>query len=157
MFTDYEDVAKLTIKDFKFNYKREAARNMASAIEIVLPHYSGSPIITYVPTAGSHVRERGFDGTALIAKNLAKIRGYKIKPMLIKLNSNQQKGVGRKERLAQLKGSFGVINFDVVRGAEILLVDDVVTTGATIEECCRMLLKSGAKSVDVAVFARTPL
>lgn len=66
-----------------------------------------------------------------------------------------QTGLGRRERVANLKNAFQVKPGKDVANLRLLLVDDVFTTGATVNECSRILLKAGAKRVDVLTLART--
>jgi len=68
----------------------------------------------------------------------------------------QQVGLSRAERAANVQGAFRVAAGDAaaVHGRRLVLVDDVLTTGATIDACARALLRAGARSVDVLVFAR---
>ncbi|PLX53179.1 MAG: hypothetical protein C0611_06545, partial [Desulfobacteraceae bacterium] len=65
-----------------------------------------------------------------------------------------QTGLGRKERLKNIKNAFGVSDSSKVKGKKILLVDDVYTTGATVNECAKVLMKAGAACVDVLTLAR---
>ena len=65
-----------------------------------------------------------------------------------------QTGLGRRQRLKNIKGAFTVRIPEIVYGKKVLLVDDVYTTGATVNECARMLLKAGARIVDVLTVAR---
>ena len=153
--SDYEDVTKLAIKAYKFDGKRAGVKDIATAMQTILPYYQEPPLITYVPTLGSHIRERGFDHTQLLAKQLGKITRFPVAQTLIKLKSVSQKGANRVERKKQLKGAFMVINPEKVKDKNVLLLDDVITTGATIEECAAILYTAGALSVDVVAFART--
>ena len=65
-----------------------------------------------------------------------------------------QTGLGRKERMTNMKNAFRVHDAECIRGKRILLVDDVYTTGATVNECARELLDNGAQHVDVLTVAR---
>ncbi len=65
-----------------------------------------------------------------------------------------QTGLGRQQRLHNIKGAFKVRIPEKVCGKKVLLVDDVYTTGATVNECARILLKAGAQIVDVLTVAR---
>ena len=70
-----------------------------------------------------------------------------------KMTNPQVKCVG-KERKKNLKGAFGVKNKKLIKGKRILIIDDVYTTGSTLKECAKVLLKSGAKSVDTLTVAK---
>jgi predicted amidophosphoribosyltransferase len=65
-----------------------------------------------------------------------------------------QTGLGRKKRLTNVKNAFSVNDHSKIAGKRILLVDDVFTTGATANECAKVLLKGGAEHVDVLTLAR---
>jgi len=65
-----------------------------------------------------------------------------------------QTGLGRKKRLTNVKNAFSVNDHSIIAGKRILLVDDVFTTGATANECAKVLLKGGAEHVDVLTLAR---
>ena len=68
----------------------------------------------------------------------------------------RQLGASRQERKHQLKNVFAIASAEMVKNQHILLVDDVITTGATVDECAKVLYKAAARQVDVVSFARTP-
>jgi predicted amidophosphoribosyltransferase len=65
-----------------------------------------------------------------------------------------QTGLGRKQREANIKNAFSVTDASTLNDKNVLLIDDVYTTGATVDECAKVLLRSGAKHVDVLTLAR---
>ena len=152
---EYDGVIKDLIKAYKFGYKRSAAKDIAFLMHSTMPYVGNDYIVTYVPTTGSHVRERGFNHTERIAKELARLYSLACIELLTRETNVSQKGADRATRKQQLRGAFRVLP-DVVIGKNILLIDDVITTGATIEECSKVLYKAGANTVLVAVIARTP-
>lgn len=154
--SEYKDDIKKLLHSYKFKYRQAAAADIARLIDDNLPYFAEAPLITYVPTIGQHIRERGFDHSKLIAKELAKRRGWHYTALLYKTKNIKQIGATRAERKKQLAGVIKPINKSMIENAHILLVDDVITTGATIEACSVVLLKAGAQEVDVAVLARTP-
>jgi ComF family protein len=154
--TEYIGVAKILVKEFKFEYVRRAAKNISEQIDAQLPYFAEEPLLTWVPTAPAHIRERSFDHALLLTKELAKLRNWRYVPLLSRQSVTQQHGAKRADRLMQIKGAFRVKNSDYIAKKHILLIDDIVTTGATISECAKMLKKAGALQVDAAVFARTP-
>ena len=129
---------------------------MAQLINQALPYFADEPLVTFVPTASNRRRERGFDHAQLIAKELAKLRGWHIATLLGRQAKVRQLGAKRETRKEQLKNAFRPVNTGLIKGSHILLVDDVVTTGATVEVCVKELIKAGASQVDAAVFAYTP-
>ncbi|MCU0667238.1 MAG: hypothetical protein MUF85_01315 [Patescibacteria group bacterium] len=103
-----------------------------------------------------HIRQRGFDHSKLLAQEFAKLRNWKSYSLLLKTKNTIQVGASRSQRQEQVKGAYTVIYSDIIKGADILLIDDVVTTGSTIEACSALLLDAGATNVEVLAFARTP-
>lgn len=157
MATTYKKTAKRAIWAFKLEQKRAAACILASGIDKALPYFATPPLISFVPTASSHSRMRGFDHAELLAKELSRLRGWNYVRTLQRTTGAQQRGADRKQRKQQLRGVFRPVNTPIFEGKHVLLIDDVITTGSTLEECTRVLVKAGAAQVDAAVFARTPL
>jgi competence protein ComFC len=152
---EYADEAKAAIGAYKFDYKRSAAKDLAFFMNGVLPYLDEDTVITYVPATGAHIRERGFDNMRQLAKELSKLQHLPLLSALARTTHVTQKGADKKTRKKQLVGAFRVDSGKVL-GKNILLVDDVVTTGATLEECTKLLYAAGAKRVTAVVIARTP-
>jgi ComF family protein len=112
-------------------------------------------LLISVPLHKERLRERGFNQALLLVKELSRRTGIpyrkrvlqKKKPTVPQVNLNGQ------EREKGVRGAFEVIAGKEVEGKVILLVDDVYTTGATVNECSRVLLAGGAKRVDVLTLA----
>lgn len=126
---------------------------MAGFMQETLP-YLDDALIVPIPTATIRLRRRGYDHTRLLARQLSRLLGLPYATALARLGQSRQVGTKRTERISQLAGAFYVKNAGLIKGAHILLVDDVVTTGATLEEAARTLKRAGAKTVDAAVFAQ---
>ena len=122
-------------------------------------------IIIPIPLHQGRLRRRGFNQTyQLIRKWPEWWENKKADPfpalidqgmLFRKKNTGAQVGLGRKERIANIKGVFEVKNHSKIKGKNILLIDDVLTTGATANECVKVLLKNGAETVDVLTLAHT--
>lgn len=153
--TDYQGAIKKLIKAYKFDYKRSAAKDIAYFLQLNIPYLDSDYVLTYVPATGSHIRERGFNHMQAVTKALAKMQKSKVTETLVRVTSVTQKGADRPTRKKQLANAFRPLASNVV-GKKLLLVDDVVTTGATIEATVKLLYKAGAQEVRVAVVARTP-
>lgn len=149
----YEGVARKLIHEFKFQSRRGATEPIAEEISATLPLLPET-LVVHLPTTTRHRRQRGFDQSQLIAKRLATLRDLKYADCLKRTKTIHQRGATRAKRLAQIKGVFTVKNPNLVRGKKILLIDDVMTTGASIEEAARTLRGAGAKEVAAAVFVR---
>jgi ComF family protein len=152
--TEYGGIAKQLVHKLKFERATAAALPIAEMLADTLPYLSESTVITYVPTASSRYRQRGYDQAALIARQLAQIRNVRCIPLLARHGQTRQVGAKRTQRISQLEGAFRPRNAYAIMDAEILLIDDIVTTGATIEAAARVLKDAGAKRVNAAVFAQ---
>jgi ComF family protein len=152
--TDYEGIAKDLIKSLKFGYKRESAEIIAGAMADTLPYISDDALIVPIETASIRVRQRGFDHAKLIAKSLASNQGFSYCPVLKRSGTSRQVGAKRQQRLQQLADAFWVSSPELIKGKHILLVDDVLTTGATLETAAQALRKTGATSVNAVVLGQ---
>ncbi|HLH07793.1 MAG TPA: ComF family protein [Terriglobales bacterium] len=117
-------------------------------------------VVIPVPLHSSKLHSRGFNQSELIAeaglKGAPELRVMKLRPQLLKRvrATESQVGLTREQRQANVRGAFAVTVPDEVRGKNILVVDDVLTTGTTVGECARVLRKAGAAGVWVATVAR---
>jgi ComF family protein len=158
--TDYQGAPKALVRLLKFHHQRTAASNLALLMSETLYHYLGDdlPIADYVvvavPTATSRVRQRSFDHTALLADRIARRSGLSRSGALKRLGQSRQVGSKRSERLRQAEGTYYISRPAEVAGRNILLVDDVVTTGATLGAATKALKAAGAKHIDALVFAK---
>lgn len=147
-------VLKQIIDDYKFNRKRSVANELTAMLDDILPSLPNNVIVTCVPTAPPHMRRRGYDHTMLIAKGFARSRGLSFAPTLTRNHSRMQRGASKSERRKQAQTAFRAR--EEVHDAIYLLVDDIYTTGASVEYASRRLLEAGAKEVWVAVLAKEP-
>lgn len=109
-----------------------------------------------VPLHPRKVRERGFDQSAVLAAGLSRQTGILLERRALSRTryTETQTRLSRKDRQENIRGAFYVAGDNRVRGASLLLVDDVYTTGATVNECAQELMEAGAKSVDILTLAR---
>ncbi len=111
--------------------------------------------IGYIPMTKRKMRQREYNQSRLLAKELAKAVKLPLSHALIKrYETKPQKGLGHAQRSGNVLGAFDVI--ETLPGERMLLVDDVITTGATAGECAKMLKLLGAKTVTVIGIAVTP-
>lgn len=146
------------LQAFKFEHKRGASADIARCLDLLLPKLDPTTIVVYLPTANVRVRERGFDQAKLIAQNIAHARGILYAPLLQRVHDSRQVGFGRKDRFISARQAFKLKNGSgsaLVRGSTVLLVDDVITTGASLEAAASILRKHGAKHVSAVVFAQS--
>lgn len=149
----YADLAHDLVYALKFSRTKAAARVIAELLDESLPYLEKDTIITYVPTATSRVRIRGYDQTRLIAKELAAIRRLKCQKLLIRIGQTRQVRSGRLQRAEQAAGNYIAVP-GVPLETAVVLIDDIVTTGATLESAAKVLKSTGAKRVFGAAFAQ---
>lgn len=150
--TVYEGFGKELIARLKFSGTRAAAKTIAALMStLALP---ADAIIVPIPTATSRVRLRGYDQAMLIGKICAHMAERPFAPILRRIGQHRQVGASRAERVAHMDGSFVVWHPERIRGRTVVLIDDVLTTGATLESAAAVVKAAGAKRVQAVVFAR---
>ena len=152
----YEGNVRRSIHRYKFNGARHYAdaygRLLAMRIQRDLP---APDIITWVPVSRKRLRARGYDQVELLAKAVGPELGLPVERRLEKFRDNRANS-GLKtpaERRANVLGVYRAIDPVAFRGKRVLLLDDIVTTGATASECARVLLTAGAEEVIFAAVA----
>jgi competence protein ComFC len=148
----YEGSVKEAILQLKFHRLRSAGRVAAELLARRLPRDLPVDVVTSVPVAPERYRERGYNQSELVARLVAPRLGLPYRTMLGRVTSVHQMGLDRQRRLNQIAGVFFALRD--VRGARVLVVDDVVTTGATLSECASTLSAAGAQLVWGAAVAR---
>jgi ComF family protein len=138
----------------KFQRSRAYARSFGELLAEAVGYVKPEVIVTHLPTASSRIRQRGFDQAALIAMSFAKQLHLRYQPLLTRHTQSDQIGKNRLERQKQMQQSFGYNSRFNVAGQTVLLLDDVITTGASIEAAATVLRTHGAAHVDAAVVAR---
>ena len=113
-------------------------------------------LIIPVPLHIKKLRERGFNQSLILADAIGKKWQIPVNFSLLKRHkfTLTQTGLNKKEREQNIKGAFEVSDKEKIAGRNIILIDDVYTTGATINECAKILIKAGAQKVAVLTLAR---
>lgn len=154
--TNYEGLARRLLGRYKFDQLRAAADDIAKLMSQTF--YDYDPHINYlvvpVPTATSRRRDRGFDHALLLARKIAKNLNFESTDGLGRLGQSRQLGAKREVRAKQAEGSYFVRLPLLIKDRNILLVDDVITTGATLRAATKSLRQAGVKRVDALVFAK---
>jgi ComF family protein len=139
----------------KFGRAKAAAKEMAHMSASHAGGYNPERVIvTHVPTAMNRVRQRGYDQAALIAKSFAHIQSLTYATLLARHGKFKQVGASKMTREHQLRQAFRPTRTRRIKGAHIILIDDVVTTGATLQAAAKTLKDAGAKRVEAVVFAQ---
>ena len=153
----YKDDVRSSLLRLKFGKKRSYARSYGRALALHLQQkgFDSYDVLTYIPVAPLRKYLRSYDQVELIARAVAKELDVALVHTLRKIrNTPPQSGFKDvSQRRANVLGAYRVKNPDLVRGKQILLLDDVITTGATASECARVLLTAGAKEVYCAAMA----
>ena len=163
----YKYTLMAVIHCFKYKGKIQLARPLGTLLLAAFVSFwdkMSIDLIVPVPLHSKKLRMRGFNPSFLLVKDwvhAAKFLNVRLPDIPVGVNvlarrrwTEPQTGLGRKERLANIKNAFNISDGSKITGKRILLVDDVYTTGATVNECAKVLLKGGAGHVDVLTLAR---
>ena len=149
----------------KYERVRPAANVLGRMLAEVVAELAESfgpqpPVVMAVPLHASKIRQRGFNQSELIARAMLKLKPAALD---VKLNTTalvrhrateSQTGLTPPQRRENVRGAFQVVRGGQIGGRDILLVDDVFTTGSTVSECARVLRRAGAGRVFVATVVR---
>ncbi len=151
-----KDVLQRLIGLYKFERTKTAYQDLAGLLDDTLPQLPDNTVLVPIPTTSAHIRERGYDHTLLIARRLGSRRNLPVKSILVRNTNTMQRHATAAARGLQAKKAFRVVE-KVDENANYLIIDDVVTTGATIHYAAKALRDEGAKQIWVAVLARQTL
>ena len=151
----YGETARSLVLRLKYGRKTALARTMAHYMRR-LGELTPDALLVPVPLHRRRLWGRGFNQAALIAAELARKNGGQADPLLLRRSRHtpRLKGMSVSERRRAVQGAFAVRDGRSVRGRNIILVDDVYTSGSTAAACARMLKRSGAASVELLTWAR---
>ncbi len=151
----YQDLARQIVNNLKYRQNRRLVEPMADYLSrIIQPESSHFQMIIPVPMFAGKLKKRGFNQAALLAEAVSARLGLPWNEGLKKLrDTHSQAGLGKQERLSNLQGSLSVESLLELAGCNVLLIDDVLTTGSTLEACSQVLQQNGAAEVWGLVFA----
>jgi ComF family protein len=162
----YERALMTVIHAFKYGEKVGLAAPLSLLLLNAYHHFwqdRPMEVLVPVPLFGRRFRKRGFNQVHLAVRHWEDRQGADL-PILPRIerealrrrrSAPPQAGLGRKDRMRNVKGAFELGSPQAILNKRVLVVDDVYTTGATVNECARILLKGGAAAVDVLTMART--
>lgn len=159
-FRPYREPLSTLILRYKYSRRKGLAEDLfllcRSGLESVLEAEQPDWIVS-VPLARRKLKERGFDQSFLLARKISRFAGIPLNEgILVRTReTSPQAGLNRSERVRNVRGAFSAVDPDgSLPGSRVFLVDDVMTTGATVGECCRVLKKAKAERVAVFTVAR---
>jgi len=153
----YNDASKKLILPFKHGDRIELALLF---VKLIRQNYADiikeNDVVVPVPLHIRRLIKRKYNQSALIAKPLAQKFNKRYLPTTLKrLRATSSQGhLSAAERKKNVANAFGVVHPEEIKGKNVLLIDDVMTTGATVNECTKALLKAGAKQVDIITICR---
>lgn len=155
----YQDYTVCCVHRFKFNGFQELATAMGKDIaECVNKSYADIDFdyVTFIPLSKKRFKKRGYNQAQLLAEQIGKELNIELKPLLYKVFDNKsQRTQSHKQRKVNVYGVYDLLDNVDVTSKTILIVDDVKTTGSTLNECAKMLNIYGADKVYAATFAIT--
>ena len=152
---EYGDIARTLVMKLKYGRKVGAATTMA-AFMAPLAEVSEGAMLVPVPLHRWRLWSRGFNQSALIARALAERLGVEHRTDVIRRTRRTRplKGMGVRQREREVARAFAIPEPPAVAGRQVVLVDDVLTSGSTSDACAKVLLRAGAARVDLLCFAR---
>ncbi len=154
----FNDAARRLVHGLKYHDRHEATALMAAlTARAAGDRLRPGTLVVPVPLYGRRLWRRRFNQSALLARRMARMTGARYMPEILRRvrPTRPQVGLSGDDRRRNVRGAFAVPpeRAAAVHGARVVLVDDVMTTGATAEACCRALRRAGAERVEVLVFA----
>jgi ComF family protein len=150
-----ETLRKL-IDDYKFENKKSTHRVLADLLDERVDQLPSSTIVVPVPTISRHIRQRGYDHAALLARSFARRRGLAYRPLVGRQTNTSQRDASRLQRKVQAQEAF-IVRAQLSPNQPYLLIDDIVTTGATLTYAAKALRAAGARDIWFAALAHQPI
>lgn len=153
----YQGSVPEAVRRYKFGGVRAYARPFGLLMaQCAADHALEVDCVTWVPLSARRLRRRGYDQAELLARRVGEELGLPAEPLLRKIRDTQTQSDLDTEgaRRANALGAYAVLPGTGIKGKRILVVDDVVTSGATLSECARMLRQAGAAKVYGLTLAR---
>lgn len=151
----YEGIVRKLVHDFKYNDMPRRALFIAQRMSEFLGGYEvHADAVVFVPIHARRLKTRGYDQSELLAYHLGMLLGIPCEEMLIRSRETKpQYKLGAQERWRNVHGAFALKEGALPEGKNLLLVDDVFTTGSTVGECMKVLADAGA-NVMVFTYAK---
>jgi ComF family protein len=149
------------VHELKYRSRRRVADRLAERIwadRDVASVLAAGAVLVPVPLHPRRLRARGFNQAELLAVSIGRRASLRVAPraLLRRRDTPAQTGLSAAGRRRNVAGAFAVRQPETIRGRTVVLVDDVLTTGATVRACARELSRAGARGVHVLTVARVP-
>ena len=152
----YDEISSRIILGLKYNNRKYYASEISKIMCVNTKTFEDIDIITFVPSSRKTIKSRGYNQAKLIAEEFGKYFNLPVIETLTKVDTKRhQTGSSQKERLENLKGTFSLCEGINLKNKRILLIDDVFTTGSTLDECAKTLKRTKPKVVNCYTFAKT--
>lgn len=154
----YENIVREKIIEYKFNEKTYLYNTMEKIIlndEKICSFLKKYDIIIPVPMYKKRKQSRGYNQTELISKKLAKDLKIESSNKVLRkvIDTKKQSTLTKKERIKNVENAFNVVNSKSIENKNVILFDDIFTTGSTLNECSRMLKLAGTKEIAILTIA----
>ncbi|MES2630739.1 MAG: phosphoribosyltransferase family protein [Patescibacteria group bacterium] len=151
-------VLRRVVDAYKFEYVKAAAHSLVDLLDESLPILPKNMVIVPVPTAASHIRQRGYDHLDILARLLSLRRGLPVARLLERSSTKTQHELNKVERQIEASSAFHVAGgVSIDANTPLLILDDIITTGSTVRAAAEVLSQAGAKNIFVAALAYQPL
>lgn len=155
----YTGVVRKALMKYKFGNSPERADYYGKLLaSCIAENLSGRyDLISWVPLSDAHKNKRGYDQAMLLALATAlELNDVAVETLWKNRDTDTQSRINDINiRRENVKNAYSIVDEDIISGKRILLIDDIITTGATLDECARTLYRGGAKAVVCACFARS--
>ena len=152
----YGEIARSLALGLKYGRKVGLARTMARYMAPLKGEWPSDAVVVPVPLHRWRLWGRGFNQSALVAARLGKAWGLAVDPTLLERTRRTRplKGMDPDQRRAEVRNAFRVRAGAAIDGGTVVLIDDVVTSGATANACAKALLKRGARRIELVAWSR---
>jgi ComF family protein len=155
----YEGIIRKVILSYKFRdkaYLYKTFTNFLLKNSKFVENIKCYDIIIAVPVSKERKKERGYNQSALIAKDIAKATNIRVVTNVLYKEKNiaPQSTLNKEERGTNIKGAFKLYNANIIKNKNIILVDDIYTTGSTVNECSKLLKEAGATKIGILTLAK---
>jgi ComF family protein len=154
----FDDYYQKLIHRFKYQKKVPLGKHLAQGLgEVVTQEndFGDCDLIIPVPLHPARRRQRGFNQSEILAEGISEVAGIPIGNNILtrRKNTKDQTYLNAQQRAENVKDAFGLNQSETIEDKNVILVDDVITTGATLNECAEVLLQAGAKTVFASTLA----